>query len=103
MPDARLIQALSLLQAIAGDRPADTDSMLAGSMGLRLPPELERSRVMGTAETARFFDYSIPHFRRLVKAKKLPQPVKFGVRKDGWVLGDCIDAVAARQKASDSE
>jgi predicted DNA-binding transcriptional regulator AlpA len=62
-----------------------------------LPESAVRSRIMGTAETAAFFNYSIPHFRRLVKAKKLPQPIQLGARKKGWRLGDCIDCVAASQ------
>jgi prophage regulatory protein len=64
-----------------------------------LPPDLARQRIMGAADTAAFFGISLPHFRRLYKAKKVPEPIKIGERKLGWRVGDCIDFLASRSAA----
>ena len=66
-----------------------------------LPGDLARSRIMGSAETAAFFNYSLPHFRRLVKAGVLPQPVRLSERKLGWRVGDCIDCVASQSHSAE--
>jgi predicted DNA-binding transcriptional regulator AlpA len=38
----------------------------------------------GTPEAAAYFGYSVSHFRALVRAGKLPQPVRIAGRKLGW-------------------
>lgn len=46
----------------------------------RLPPD----RFYGSEETAAYFGYSLRHFMDLVRAGKLPQPVRLNGRKLGW-------------------
>lgn len=56
-----------------------------------LPPELARHRVLNTAEAAEFCRISVPHWRRLYRSGRIPQPVRLGTRKLGWRVGDLID------------
>jgi predicted DNA-binding transcriptional regulator AlpA len=63
-----------------------------------LPSELNRERLLGTEQTAEFLGISIPHFRRLYRAKKVPTPIKIGERKYGWRLGVLIDFVTAKSE-----
>jgi len=60
---------------------------------------LNRERVLDTAQAAEFCGFSIPHFRRLYKAHKVPAPIKIGERKYGWRLGGLIDFVVAKAAA----
>jgi predicted DNA-binding transcriptional regulator AlpA len=46
----------------------------------KLPPD----PFYGTPEAAAYFGYSVSHFRALVRAGKLPQPVRIAGRKLGW-------------------
>ncbi len=64
-----------------------------------LPPDVSRHRMMNTAEFAAFIGLSVPHARRLVKAGKLPQPVRLSERKLGWPLGEVLDWLATRTAA----
>ncbi|MFZ2106264.1 MAG: hypothetical protein WAV18_12965 [Roseiarcus sp.] len=61
-----------------------------------LPASLNRDRVLDSAQTAKFFGISVPHFRRLYRAKKVPPPITIGYRKYGWQAGVLIDFVAAK-------
>jgi predicted DNA-binding transcriptional regulator AlpA len=61
-----------------------------------LPSDLNRERLLDTAQTAEFLGMSIPHFRRLYRARKVPTPIKIGERKYGWRLGGLIDFVTAK-------
>ena len=63
-----------------------------------LPSDLNRERLLGTEQTAEFLGMSIPHFRRLYRAKKVPSPIKIGDRKYGWQLGVLIDFVTAKSE-----
>jgi predicted DNA-binding transcriptional regulator AlpA len=60
-----------------------------------LPSDLNRERLLDTAQTAEFLGMSIPHFR-LYGARKVPTPIKIGERKYGWRLGGLIDFVTAK-------
>ena len=64
-----------------------------------VPPSLNRGRLLDTAQSAEFLGFSVPHFRRLYKAKKVPAPIKIGERKYGWQLGGLIDFVASKTDA----
>src|SRR4051794_14896707 len=62
----------------------------------QLPPDLQRTRVIGTAEAAALNNFSIPHWRRLYRTGKVPKPIRISDRKFGWRLGDLIDFIEAR-------
>lgn len=65
-----------------------------------LPPEVAAqialNRVVGAAEAAAFCNFSLPHWRRLYRAGKVPRPVKLGGRKLGWRQGALIAFNAQR-------
>ena len=63
----------------------------------KLPPD----PFYGSAEAAAYFGYSLSHFRALVRAGKLPQPVRIAGRKLGWrasLLSKFADAIEAEQQ-----
>jgi predicted DNA-binding transcriptional regulator AlpA len=62
-----------------------------------LPTDLGRNRILDTAASAAFWSVSLPHWRRMYRAGKVPQPIKIGTRKLGWRLGSLIDALEARE------
>jgi predicted DNA-binding transcriptional regulator AlpA len=62
-----------------------------------LPSEIARSRILPTEASAAFWGVSVPHWRRLYRAGKVPHPIKIGDRKLGWRVGDLADALAARE------
>jgi predicted DNA-binding transcriptional regulator AlpA len=70
----------------------------AGPLG-DLPIELARHRVLDTSEAAGFCKVSVPHWRRLYRAKKVPMPVRLTVRKYGWRVGDLVDWIEAKRIA----
>jgi predicted DNA-binding transcriptional regulator AlpA len=61
-----------------------------------LPASLNRDRVLDSAQTAKFLGMSIPHFRRLYRAKRVPSPIMIGYRKYGWQVGVLVDFVSAK-------
>jgi predicted DNA-binding transcriptional regulator AlpA len=61
-----------------------------------LPVDLSRHRVLGTKEAASLLNYSVPHFRRLYRAGKVPAPIEIGERKKGWRVGALIDFVDSK-------
>jgi predicted DNA-binding transcriptional regulator AlpA len=61
-----------------------------------IPSDLNRERLLDTAQTAEFLGMSIPHFRRLYRARKVPTPIKIGERKYAWRLSGLIDFVIAK-------
>jgi predicted DNA-binding transcriptional regulator AlpA len=64
-----------------------------------LPTELSRQRVLNSSEAAMFVGLSLPHFRRLYRAGKVPRPLQLGERKLGWRIGDLVDHLAAKAAA----
>jgi predicted DNA-binding transcriptional regulator AlpA len=54
---------------------------------------MARRRLLDTAEAAEFCKLSIPHWRRLYRAGKVPSPVRLSTRKYGWRLGDLVDFI----------
>ena len=46
-----------------------------------IPSDLSRDRLLKTEQAAEFLGLSIPHFRRLYRAKKVPSPIKIGERQ----------------------
>jgi len=49
-----------------------------------LPPSLAEDRIVGTAEAATYCNFSVSHFRTLVKAGRAPAPIRLSERKLGW-------------------
>jgi prophage regulatory protein len=77
-------------------RPAGTEpaKKLAAPITLgHLPADMARRRLLDTAEAAEFCKLSIPHWRRLYRAGKVPKPVRLSSRKYGWRLGDLVDFI----------
>ena len=55
-----------------------------------LPTEIAMHRIVGAADAAAFCNYSLPHWRRLYRAKKVPEPIRLSDRKLGWRIGPLI-------------
>lgn len=83
------------LQARADRRAAEKRVAVAAILG-NLPSDLGRNRVLDAAAASAFWGVSVPHWRRLYRAGKVPQPLKVGERKLGWRIGVLADALAAR-------
>lgn len=64
-----------------------------------LPDDLAQHRLLNSAQTANILGFSAVHLRRLVKAGKVPQPVRVGERKLAWRAGE-IAAFVESQKAA---
>ena len=65
-----------------------------------VPDSLNRERLLDTAQAAEFCGFSVPHFRRLYKAHKVPAPIRIGERKYGWHLSGLINFVASNARAT---
>jgi predicted DNA-binding transcriptional regulator AlpA len=65
-----------------------------------LPTELRRDRILSAAASAAYWGVSLPHWRRLYRAGKVPHPIKIGERKLGWRIGALADALEARASAA---
>jgi predicted DNA-binding transcriptional regulator AlpA len=61
-----------------------------------LPAEAIRGRILNSRQAAQYWGVSLPHWRRLYRSGKVPEPIPIGVRKKGWRLGVLDDALAAR-------
>jgi predicted DNA-binding transcriptional regulator AlpA len=61
-----------------------------------LPASLNRDRVLDSGQAANFLGISLPHFRRLYRARRVPPPIMIGYRKYGWQAGVLVDFVAAK-------
>ena len=63
---------------------------------LILSTDLEKSRILNSAQSAQFIGLSVPHFRRLYRCGKAPKPLLVGERKYGWRAGDLVQWLATR-------
>lgn len=61
-----------------------------------LPASLERDRLIDSAQAAALLGFSLPHFRRLYRAGKVPRPIQIGERKLGWKAGVLSDWLAGK-------
>jgi len=61
-----------------------------------LPPELAGHRVLDAAQSATFVGLSVSHWRRIVRAKRAPQPVQLTERRIGWRAGDLVAWLAPK-------
>jgi predicted DNA-binding transcriptional regulator AlpA len=80
------------------EKAARTKAAVAATLN-NLPSDLGRNRVLDAATASAFWGVSLPHWRRLYRTGKVPQPVKVGERKLGWRVGVLADALAARETA----
>ncbi|HEY8009175.1 MAG TPA: hypothetical protein VIE66_20875 [Methylocella sp.] len=62
-----------------------------------LPSELTLHRILSSSQAAQLWGVSVPHWRRLYRAHKVPAPIKIGDRKLGWRASDLIDGLKARE------
>ena len=84
-------------QTSADRKAADAEKKAAIAATLaNLPIDLGRSRILDAAAAAVFWGVSLPHWRRLYRAGKVPRPIKIGERKLGWRIGVLSDGLAAR-------
>jgi predicted DNA-binding transcriptional regulator AlpA len=67
-----------------------------------LPPEIERNRMLDSAQASAFWGVSRSHWRRLYRARRVPMPIKVGERKLGWRASDLIDGLAKRAEAAEA-
>ncbi len=82
-------------QTKADERAAEKRAAVAATLA-NLPSDLGRNRVLDAAASSAFWGVSLPHWRRLYRAGKVPRPIKVGERKLGWRIGPLVDALAAR-------
>lgn len=59
------------------------------------PAALAEKRILNAPEAALFWGVSLPHWRRLYRAGKVPTPIKISDRKLGWQVGALADALAS--------
>lgn len=64
-----------------------------------LPDDLNRKRLLDTKQTAALYGISVPHLRRMYRAKKVPSPIQIGERKYGWPAGVVLDDIASKAAA----
>lgn len=81
-------------QTVADKKAAKRATVIAALNNL--PGSIGRHRVLDAAMAAQFWGVSLPHWRRLYRARKVPAPFKVGERKLGWTAGMLIDAQAER-------
>lgn len=86
-------------QTKADERAAEKRAAIAATLA-NLPSDLGRSRILDAAAASAFWGVSLPHFRRLYRAGKVPRPIKIGERKLGWRIGALADALEARASAA---
>jgi prophage regulatory protein len=53
---------------------------------LRLSADLAADRVIGTIEAAAFCNFSVSHFRHLIRTGRAPQPIRLSERKLGFSI-----------------
>jgi predicted DNA-binding transcriptional regulator AlpA len=63
-----------------------------------LPPAFEKSRILNCQQAAALANFSVPHWRRLYRAKKVPAPIKLGERKLGWRASELLNWLAERPR-----
>lgn len=66
------------------------------SAPVELSPDLARNRLLDSSKAATLLGYSVPHFRRLCRAKVVPTAVRINGRKMGWPVGVLLDFIASR-------
>ena len=70
---------------------------------LDLPADLARHRVLDSQQSAAFLNISLPHFRRLYRAKRVPEPIRLSSRKLGWKAVDLIAWLDSRETRTNGQ
>lgn len=86
-------------KAVAEKKAAEKRASVAATIA-NLPSDLGRNRILDAGVSAAFWGVSLPHWRRLYRTGKVPQPVRVGERKLGWRVGVLADALATRDGQS---
>ena len=63
---------------------------------VQLPTIAERDRIIDIKQSAALVNVSVPHYRRLYRAGKVPTPISIGERKLGNRLGAMLDFIAKK-------
>lgn len=88
-------RVMATRESRAEQRKAEVAAVLGN-----LPSDLGRNRILDAAAASAFWGVSLPHWRRLYRAGKVPHPIKIGERKLGWRIGTLADALEARASAA---
>lgn len=67
-----------------------------------LPEHAQRERIIDRRYLPPIVLLSEPQIDRKVKSGDFPPPIRLSERRVGWRLGDVLDWLASRQKASDA-
>jgi hypothetical protein len=65
-------------------------------LGSGSPSDLDRKRVIPTDQALKLMCSSPANWRRMRRLNIAPAPVKIGLRKQGYRVGDLLDFIAAR-------
>jgi hypothetical protein len=84
-------------QTKVDERAAEKRAAVAATLA-NLPSDLGRNRVRDAAASSAFWGVSLPHWRRLYRAGKVPRPIKVGERKLGWRIGARRRSCLTRQR-----
>jgi hypothetical protein len=98
------------LSDITTSQPATLAEILAEIKALKanlapnllesLPAELGRSQILSTELALKFVGSSPANWRRLRALKIAPEPVRIGVKKHGYRVGDLVDYLERRTQAA---
>ena len=90
--DSTLAQVLAALKAL--------EARVKSSPVENLPPELGRNQILPTEQTLEFVGSSPANWRRMRSAGIAPEPVKIGMKKHGYRVGDLVDYLERRKQAA---
>jgi prophage regulatory protein len=91
------LQAILTSSAAHNEPVANADDQpVKNRKPVELPASLDRDRMLDSAQAANFLGISLPHLRRLYRAKRVPPPIMIGYRKYGWQAGVLVDFVSAK-------
>jgi len=93
--DATLTQVLAAIESLK--------AQLKPNLLENLPSDLGRNQILPTEPALKFVGSSPANWRRLRAAKIAPEPVKIGVKKHGYRLGDLIDYLERRKQAAPAD
>jgi predicted DNA-binding transcriptional regulator AlpA len=64
-----------------------------------LPASLTLERILSAAQAAQFIGVSLPTFKRMRRAGKLPPAIQLSERRIGWRVGGMIEHLKAQPVA----
>ena len=90
--DATLTQILAAIESL--------QAQLKPDLLENLPADLGRNQILPTKPALKFVGSSPANWRRMRALKIAPEPVKIGVKKHGYPLGDLVDYLERRKQAA---